>query len=88
MGYWKNKKQKPSENQKSISNGPIKIYHRFLQEGIECSGGSGEVYDSFSWDVLGLLMSIKLFNIAEKILLLIFLVNVGNYLEWAYSGFN
>ena len=74
MGNWKNQKQKPSENQKSVRNGPIKIYHRFLYEGIECSGGSGEVCDSFSWDVLGLLMSIKQFNIAEKILLLIFLV--------------
>ena len=48
MENQKNKKQKPSENQKSVRNGPIKIYHRFLYEGIECSGGSGEVCDSFS----------------------------------------
>ena len=38
MGNWENKKQKPSKIQENIRNGPIKIYRRFLQEQIACSG--------------------------------------------------
>ena len=33
---WESKKQKPCKNRENLSNGPIKIYHRFLLEGIAC----------------------------------------------------